>query len=55
MRLPCSQCQKTLFLGNFYEIVYSEDGIHLLCSKECKEKWDFFDHMHIDRLQPQES
>jgi hypothetical protein len=27
----------------------------LLCSKECKEKWDFFDRIHIDRLQPQES
>jgi hypothetical protein len=55
MRLPCSQCQKILFLGSFYEIVYSENGISLLCSKECKEKWDFFDQTHFDHLQPQES
>jgi hypothetical protein len=39
MRLPCSQCQKILFLGSFYEIVYNENGIHMLCRKECKDKW----------------
>jgi hypothetical protein len=55
MRLPCSQCQEALFLGSFYEIVYSDDGIHLLCSKECKEKWDFLDRTPNNRLQPQES
>ena len=39
MRLPCSQCQKVLYLGNFYEIVYGEHGYYLLCSRECKDEW----------------
>lgn len=39
MRLPCIQCRRTFYLGNFYEAVHCDAGIHLLCSKECKDEW----------------
>jgi hypothetical protein len=40
MKIPCSQCKKTLSVTDFYEIHYEEDGLHLLCSKECKNEWE---------------
>ena len=36
--MPCSQCKKILSVGDFYEIQYEEDGLHLLCSKKCKNE-----------------
>jgi len=39
MRLPCSQCNRIHFLGNFYAVQYYDNGFDFLCSIECKEKW----------------
>jgi hypothetical protein len=33
------QCKETFLLGNFFEVFYSDEGIYLFCSKECKDKW----------------
>ena len=38
MRLPCSECRNILYLGNMYGVAHTEDGNHLLCSKECEDK-----------------
>ena len=38
-KMPCSHCKEIIFLDKFYEITYEEDGLHLLCSKECQDKW----------------
>ena len=37
--MPCSQCKQLLFVGEFYEIAFTEDGLLLLCSKKCKDRW----------------
>ena len=49
MRSACLQCQRILFLDDFYEIVYNEDGLHLLCSKECKDKWDEISSTRLEK------
>jgi hypothetical protein len=41
MKLPCSQCNKTFSLDDFVELVYCDDGIHFLCSKDCQDEWDY--------------
>jgi hypothetical protein len=38
MRLPCSQCKRTLFLRDFYETVWDGELL-VLCSRECKDEW----------------
>ena len=40
MRAPCTQCRKVSLLDSFHKIDYSDDGISLLCSKECEDAWD---------------
>jgi hypothetical protein len=40
MKMPCSQCKMTLSVSSSHEIHYEEDGLHLLCSKECKNEWE---------------
>ena len=40
MRLHCSQCEKTLLVGDSCEVAFEEDRLHLLCSKECKNQWE---------------
>jgi hypothetical protein len=40
MKMPCSQCKKILFVSDFCEMHFEEDGLHLLCSKECKNEWE---------------
>ena len=40
MKMPCSQCKKILSVSDFCEIHYEEDGLHLLCSKLCKNEWE---------------
>jgi len=55
MRAPCFECNKILFLSEFHEIVYDKDGPHLLCSKECKDKWQAFGRRHIDHPQQESS
>jgi hypothetical protein len=40
MKIPCSQCKKTLSVTEFYEIHIEEDGLYFLCSKECKNEWE---------------
>ena len=39
MKMPCSQCRVISSVSNSYEIHYEEDGLHLLCSKGCKDEW----------------
>jgi len=43
MKLPCSQCNKTFSMDDFIEIVYCDDGIHFLCSRDCQDEWASFD------------
>ena len=40
MRAPCSQCRKVSLLDSFHKIDYGDDGISLLCSKQCEDAWD---------------
>ena len=41
MKLPCSQCNKTFSMDDVIEIVYCDDGIHFLCSRDCQDEWDY--------------
>jgi len=38
--MHCSQCKNILFLGDFFEITFEGDRLHLLCRERCKDKWE---------------
>jgi RNase P subunit RPR2 len=38
--LHCSQCKEILFVGDFFEITFKEDRLHLLCREGCKDRWE---------------
>ena len=40
MKMPCSHCKQIFITSKSYEIIFDESGIHFICSKECKEKWE---------------
>ena len=40
IKMPCSQCEKILFLDDICEVAFEEDRLHLLCSTGCKVKWE---------------
>lgn len=39
MRLPCTGCKKSFSPGEFFELLYSDDGIYFFCSEECRNVW----------------
>ena len=39
IKLHCSQCKEILFVGDFFEITFEEDRLHLLCGEGCKDRW----------------
>ena len=39
MRLSCMCCKESFSPGDFFELLYSDEGIYFLCSKECSDKW----------------
>jgi hypothetical protein len=39
MKVPCTQCNEVFSLNDFFEAVYCDDGVVLLCSKDCKDEW----------------
>jgi len=32
-------CKESFSPGDFFELLYSDEGIYFLCSKECSDKW----------------
>jgi ribosomal protein L24E len=41
MRLLCMCCKESFSPGDFFELLYSDDGIYFFCSEECRNKWVF--------------
>jgi hypothetical protein len=39
MKLPCIQCKKSFSPGDFYEVLYCDEGIYFFCSEYCKDNW----------------
>jgi hypothetical protein len=39
MKLPCIQCKKTFSPGDFFEVLYCDEGIYFFCSEDCKDNW----------------
>jgi len=42
MKLVCSQCNKilkTLDQDDLTRLLHSDEGVHIFCSKGCKDSW----------------
>ena len=39
MRLPCMWCKEAFSPGEFFELLYSDEGIYFFCSEECRNIW----------------
>ena len=38
IKLPCIQCKKSFSPSDFFEVLYCDEGIYLLCSEYCRDK-----------------